>query len=940
MKKLLSTWIALNLLFALSLNATTPVDTLLQRAQRALHAADLPTALQLSQDALQTFTDTLQLDSLLAESYHWIGASHYYLGEFTPCIHHWKQALRIRQALYGPDAPLVGRTLNNLGIVNNSKGDYPTALQYFHQALRIFEAQEDPYSPLLSIGYTNLAVLYTEQGDYATALDYFKRVLAIDEHNLPEGDLEIATDYNNIGACLEDMGKYNEALNYHKKALLIRKEKLGKEHTAVADVYGNIGICYKSKGDYGKALKYYKLEMKIQEKNEQKNKYELIRRLNNIGECYGLKGDLSLALESYNYVIKLYNEYYPNDRINKSFILRNISNLYIDRLNWKKAAEYISSAEKELDKLENVKKGISYKYEYLQLLGNKLIVLLSNNNYDQVKYKVRLLSNNVLKLFEEVYYKFEHIDSKKKLLDQMLDVFDLVLKKQLLASRQKEDIESAYYYVEITKSLRQKEYLRLLKAERFGSVPLELLEQIKKLKLDISGYEKEIHRPVEGTIADRQELEKNLFQLKREYSILLKEVELNYPRYYNLRYDLSFPDLISIQESVSLNQTIIEFYVGKRNSFVFLINKESIEVFPLNLNKLLESKIYQLRKSIEEYPIRLYKGQLDDSNWEQLSFELYEQLLAPFYPNLKERLIIIPDSDLWYLPFEILLTEIPQKYKRYKEYPYLIMKHDIIYAYSAGTLLESINLDLPVPNNQALIVAPNFEGSAFPVLHHQGEECDLVRSIFRGKSLTGSNAQVDTFCKQARDYGIIHLATHAKADERNGGFSYLVFDQNSDGENEFLFTKDIYNLELNTNLITLSACETGKGKLETGEGLVSLSRAFTFAGARSVLASLWSVDDKSTNILMQDFYKAIKDNRTKDNALAQAKRNYITQVKTIKAHPFFWSAFVLNGSSNRMEIFNFNTITEYKFYIVLILLSIALLIFFFKSYLINSFRYS
>ena len=150
-------------------------------------------------------------------------------------------------------------------------------------------------------------------------------------------------------------------------------------------------------------------------------------------------------------------------------------------------------------------------------------------------------------------------------------------------------------------------------------------------------------------------------------------------------------------------------------------------------------------------------------------------------------------------------------------------------------------------------------------------------------------------------YSVIHLSTHGKADDRVGDYSFLAFTEIPDSlENEYLYVRDLYNLRLNADMVVLSACETGIGELQRGEGILSLARGFTYAGAKSIINSLWSVNDQSTKFLMERFYTYLLEGLDKDAALRQAKLDYLASGEN--ADPYFWAAFVPVGDMSPVEL--------------------------------------
>jgi CHAT domain-containing protein len=196
---------------------------------------------------------------------------------------------------------------------------------------------------------------------------------------------------------------------------------------------------------------------------------------------------------------------------------------------------------------------------------------------------------------------------------------------------------------------------------------------------------------------------------------------------------------------------------------------------------------------------------------------------------------------------------------------------------------------------QRLVLAP---------LPYSREEIQRVQEQVGGNDLvlSGQQASKKLFLKMAGQYSILHLATHGKANHREGDFSFLAFaTEDPDAEKGLLSVGELYNCSLNADLVVLSACETGIGEEQRGEGVVSLARAFAFAGAKSIVSSLWSVNDKSTMQVMDGFYAELKAGRSKNLALNTAKQQYLEQHPGKASHPFFWAGFVAVGDMSALQ---------------------------------------
>jgi CHAT domain-containing protein len=312
---------------------------------------------------------------------------------------------------------------------------------------------------------------------------------------------------------------------------------------------------------------------------------------------------------------------------------------------------------------------------------------------------------------------------------------------------------------------------------------------------------------------------------------------------------------------------------------------------------------------------------------------LYRALLAPAIEKMREKLVIIPDGNLSYLPFELLLTE-ESPATSYAELPFLLRKTVLRYEYSANLALQ--RQSLRAPDHFFAGYAPAYEGDMtmasrgdnascrdaettdFATLLNNQEEVSQIAQLFGGQSFLGAAATEAAFKQHILEPRVLHLAMHGFLNDCDPLYSGLAFsrtaqgvvgedgvvggDANNGGKEEndgFLHAYEIYNLKMNAELAVLSACNTGRGQLAKGEGVISLARAFKYAGCPNVLMSLWQADDQATAQIMQGFYKNLKQGMGKDEAIRQAKLDYLNSSN--RNHPFFWGAFVLIGDDRPLK---------------------------------------
>ena len=308
------------------------------------------------------------------------------------------------------------------------------------------------------------------------------------------------------------------------------------------------------------------------------------------------------------------------------------------------------------------------------------------------------------------------------------------------------------------------------------------------------------------------------------------------------------------------------------------------------------------------------------SNYDQLyadrATQLYQKLWSfidqPTAAN--QQIIIVPDGVLGYIPFGTLLTQTidNQQFKNYPTYPFLIKNHQISYSYSATLLAEQLSPINTAATDDLLAFAPTFgqmsltlatnDRSGLAPLIHNRREVKTITEIIDGQAFYGAEASRSTFLENAPNYRYLHLSSHARMNDWKPEYSYVSFTQPLDDsldKTKILYVDDLYNVPLNADMVVLSACETAAGKLSRGEGIISLARAFSYAGARSIITTLWRVNDQKSADLMIDFYENLADGNTKDAALRNAQLSFIEEGTA--AHPYFWAGFVPLGNMEKIE---------------------------------------
>ncbi|UII34860.1 CHAT domain-containing protein [Fulvivirga ulvae] len=400
-------------------------------------------------------------------------------------------------------------------------------------------------------------------------------------------------------------------------------------------------------------------------------------------------------------------------------------------------------------------------------------------------------------------------------------------------------------------------------------------------------------------------LQNKLISLKDKYDSLITHLEQNYPEYYNLKYNFNVLSIEEVQQKLKSNEALIEYFNGEDQTYVFTITKytASFQSIPLVDNKEIEEFRKALTPNFEQKnPSQAYR------DYTNLAYELFKKILATPLKNIDttkvNTLRIIPDGLLGLVPFETLITQpVNTKVDDYGNLPYLFKKYNISYGYSATSMFMFKDQNRKMSASQVLAFAPS-EATSSPSakiaslapLKWNLQEVLNLNNYFNHYTSTGDKATEAAFKEKIKDYPIAHLAMHAIIDDEDPMYSKLLFAPSKDTlEDGMLHTFELYNMRLNTLMVVLSACNTGSGKLQKGEGVMSLARAFAYAGSPSVVMSHWAVDDKSTAELMKYFYKHLSKGESKDAALRLAKLDFLKNSSPIYHHPYYWNNFVVMG---------------------------------------------
>ena len=453
--------------------------------------------------------------------------------------------------------------------------------------------------------------------------------------------------------------------------------------------------------------------------------------------------------------------------------------------------------------------------------------------------------------------------------------------------------EACFYFAEKSKSAVLLEAISDTRAKSFAKIPEELLDEETTLKSNIVFFEQQL---ADTHVEEKKaELRSQLFALKSDYEKFIKSLEENYPDYFDLKYNTSIPTIEDLQLKLDEETVIYSYFLASNAGriFTFIITQDKYYVYNRKKNEL-DKNLHAFRNGV----YFKYEPSILAS-----SYPLYQVLFPKEPPKGTKSLIIIPAGELGFLPFEALITEKHKGEVKYREMPHLIEEYNVSYEYAAALLYQRQAAPLSMETQSLFLCAPvNFKYSEFslPELNGTFVEISKIESVIKNHNLQATVLAYDEANEEyvksndLKSYDVLHFATHGLVNETKPELSkiFLATSQSEDGN---LFSGEIYNLDIDANLVTLSACQTGLGKISNGEGIIGLSRALLFAGAKNIIVSLWTVSDQSTTDLMVEFYQQMAENPnlTYMEHLRKAKLKMLKDPNFNQ--PYYWAPFILVG---------------------------------------------
>ncbi|MEM7370923.1 MAG: CHAT domain-containing protein [Bacteroidota bacterium] len=835
--------------------------------------------------------------------------------------------LDVARLLMAPESIELFHWYGSKAHLEFQRENFAAAERYYLGQMSLVE-QLNQYEYRDLVLYHKLAHTNIKFGDYDKALGYIGQA-----RNGVRKDLLLSYVYLKD----EDFGNALHHLTYAKQKIHTEK---GYLLNYLSSTYSLLGGAYFKMEILDSAKTYFQKTFDVK---KNKTFVDSLSLHYHFGKIYLLQGNYSQALTHFDYV-KLC-ERSPGGNVNKmdSYIWYELHKTYLKLAHPQKAlssltkaAQILLSREIALSDLgemsiKNIIEPHIY-FSYISDFANVYISLFEQQKHQPYLDSAMFFIDKADHLLDTLQIQFQGELAKKELGQNASLLYMRAVNVSKLFYQQTGEeryLQRAFYFVEKSKSFRLFESIRESEARQFLNVPDSLLLEEQTLLSDIQYQERQLQafrdkakeNVQKGTgkhLGSRRETSSRiLFKKKQKYQQLLRHFETEYPDYFLQKYDRRTKSLKEVQrECINTQSAMLEYLVEDSIVYVFVITPDTALLQQLTIQMDLDSSIQALRESLYAYWLSDSRSASSYSttvhSYTSLAHQLYQEIMAPILPFLErvETLTIIPDGTLAYLPFEVLLTKQVEMPHHFASHPYLIRRYSITYGFSATTLFRD---HIPKRGRRnCLAIRPSFDQSeqtfasirsrrrdGFGPLRFSKEETHFLAHAFEADLLEDSMATKEQVIHalNSGQYAVIHLATHAKSHDVYPKKAKIALTAilDSTEDNDFLSFSEIFNLRLQTEMVVLSACETGLGEFQKGEGVMSLARAFAYAGARSVVTTLWSVDDKSTAQLMKDFYTQLEVGESKGKALQQAKLAYLKVNDHRFAHPFFWAGPVVIG---------------------------------------------
>lgn len=780
------------------------------------------------------------------------------------------------------------------------------AIENFRQIAELARLQKDTIWEIVAL--VQMGIIYEQLGELQKSIDAHETGLRlareVGNRQWEGGAL------NNLGLGYKALGDCEKAVSYLNQSLQIDREL--RDQRGEGFTSNNLGGCYLMLDDAAKAREFFERALALH--RAVKNQRSEANALNNLGQLFVRIGDRARAVEFFEQALAVRRA--VGDKAGEAVPLQNLGRIFLTAGETAEATEYFEQSNR-LARQVGDRRVEAQSFYWLALAER------AKGNLPKAIENVE----NGLALIEQIRGELISPDLRVVFFSTVQQFYELYTELIVARSEKSKDGADVALALEISERARTRSLVELLQEARIDfkqGVDRKSVEQAQDLQSRINAKYRQRTVALAGRPAPEQiaKITDEINSLTAELENLQVKIRRENPRYASLTSGGS-PSAKEIQKLLDDETVLLEYKLGDAKSFLWLVTAGAVKIYALPPREEIE------KTAKDFYSAIVARERSKDARTADLQRRLSEILLAPVVSEIEnKRLAIVADGVLQFTPFAALQVQ-----------NFLIEANEIIVLPSAGVLAElrrnSVRAKTP-GKTLAVFADPIFEaddprlakepvkpaakpadlnrvlrdfnrGETLPRLLSSREEARNI-AAFAAKNQAVANVDFEASRENAMsenmaNYRVLHFATHGLLDAAHPEFSGLVFslyDRNGKARDGFLRLNQIYNLNLNSDLVVLSACQTALGKDVRGEGLIGLTRGFMYAGAKRVVASLWKVDDAATAEFMRRFYQNFLQKKHSPAAALKHAQNEMRQIPRFR-RAYFWAGFTLQGDWKENE---------------------------------------
>ena len=817
------------------------------------------------------------------------------IGDRIVALEYAERCIAIRRQHFSEDDPDYIEALYNMARFTERIGQYVESNKYLDTIISTSAAGD---SILLARSYHLFSLLLIRQNDFESAKKY--ALIALRQFNDLIGPNSNYSSYahQELATANFGLGDYANAMLHYNKAYRIRKEIHGKYNRLTLSTNTSITRTLIAQGDTVKALQKYKeiAEDYLVEYDIAKSDKHVLSLIE-IGEYYAQLSQKDSAEHYYLRALRIAERYYKTG--DRPFVQanHNLSSTVplLERTAYSKQALFHLTGSTTFHELDESKLPfMNDRYSILRVYvrhAKNLFALYETSRDDAYLKELLSLEKEYRLLNEEV---FRHFLSPKSIVSSAYRIRQVCLLR-LRASYILFEITHSEKYLDTALRAMEESKNLVLQAQLFSKnlpniigIPDSVTQREKFLFLNINKLKNQQKKN------NSKQLESQLIELEAEYLDSRRRSLMGSEKYRKIinPLNVSISDILNNMDNSSI---LLNYFLDRGELFILYVSKTKSGIIK---SSFTEDDQAQLNSYIQF--IQTITADNSIHSW-NLGHYFYKKLIPPKLGPQIKKITIIPDNNLFVVPFDVLLTHVPDTELSYNQYPFLIKQFEI--SHLSGIHYNQFNTSYERLES-VLALAPfssldDSETNDYPVLVHSKSEIESIHDSFQKELIEGSQATETTFKEKINHHDIVHIASHAVIDEQMPINSNIIFYPNKhllekeDGE---LAIWELYTMNINSSLAILSACQTSTGNTTKGDGLTNIARGFYAAGINTVISNLWPVQDYAASKIMKGFYLSLSANQSPSTAMRKAKLNYLNHQIGPLAHPRYWAGWMVQQS--------------------------------------------